>query len=279
MSVARAAGKAAMTDVKKAKAARPAAKTGTSATVLSVVEEPVARYEQVKDYVRSRVQSGEWAAGQRIPSENSLVDLVGVSRMTVNRAIRELTAEGMLTRLAAVGTFVAEAKPQSTLLMIAHIGDEIRARGHEYSYKVIYAGRETAPAVVSSSMNLAPGASVLRVLCLHRENGVPVQLEDRYVNPAIAEDFLEQDFSKILPSQYLLRNHPQYEVEHIVDASMPTRREAELLEIEGTEPCLVLLRRTWTAEKLAVTYARFIHPGSRYRLGCRFSGDARGEQA
>ena len=276
MSVAKAAGKTAAATV------NAPVKTSTKASqarAASTVEEPVARYEQVKDYVRSRVQSGEWAAGQRIPSENALVDLVGVSRMTVNRAIRELTAEGMLTRLAAVGTFVAEAKPQSTLLMIAHIGDEIRARGHEYSYEVIYAGRETAPAVVSSSMNLAPGASVLRVLCLHRENGVPVQLEDRYVNPAIAEDFLEQDFSKILPSQYLLRNHPQYEVEHIVDASMPTRREAELLEIEGTEPCLVLLRRTWTAEKLAVTYARFIHPGSRYRLGCRFSGDARGEQA
>lgn len=255
-----------------ARRARPA-KTVTAA------EEPVARYEQVKDYVRTRVQSGEWGAGQRIPSENALVELVGVSRMTVNRAIRELTAEGMLTRLAAVGTFVAEAKPQSTLLMIAHIGDEIRARGHEYSYQVISAARETAPAVVSSSMNLAPGASVLRVLCLHRENGVPVQLEDRYINPALAEDFLEQDFSTILPSQYLLRKHPQYEVEQIVDASMPTRREADLLEMEATEPCLVLLRRTWTAGQQAVTYARFIHPASRYRLGCRFSGDARGEQA
>ena len=57
--------------------------------------------------------------------------------MTVNRALRELTEEGVLKRIAGVGTFVAEMKPQSNLLMIAHIRDEIRARGHEYRCRVL----------------------------------------------------------------------------------------------------------------------------------------------
>jgi DNA-binding GntR family transcriptional regulator len=52
--------------------------------------------------------------------------------MTVNRALRELAEKGVLKRFSGVGTFIADEKPQSTLLMIAHIGDEIRARGHDY---------------------------------------------------------------------------------------------------------------------------------------------------
>ncbi|MBN3763945.1 histidine utilization repressor [Burkholderia sp. Ac-20365] len=233
---------------------------------------PAARYEQVKQYIRNTIDSGERRAGDRIPSELDLVESLGVSRMTVNRALRELTNEGLLTRVSGVGTFVAESKPQSTLLMIAHIGDEIRSRGHEYSYQTVLVQREVAPVHVSNALGLPLGASVFHVICVHRENGLPVQLEDRYVNPAIAPDFIEQDFSATRPSEYLFSVVPAHDVEHVVDAGLPGRAEAELLEIAPEEPCLTLMRRTWTSG-VAVTFARFVHPGSRYRLGCRFVPD------
>ncbi|BCF99275.1 histidine utilization repressor [Paraburkholderia sp. PGU19] len=233
---------------------------------------PAARYEQVKQYIRNTIESGERRAGDRIPSELDLVESLGVSRMTVNRALRELTNEGLLTRVSGVGTFVAESKPQSTLLMIAHIGDEIRSRGHEYSYQTVLMQREVAPVNVSNALGLPLGASVFHVICVHRENGLPVQLEDRYVNPAIAPDFIEQDFAAVRPSEYLFSVVPAHDVEHVVDAGLPSRAEAELLQIAPEEPCLTLMRRTWTSG-VAVTFARFVHPGSRYRLGCRFAPD------
>ncbi|RKP58724.1 histidine utilization repressor [Pararobbsia silviterrae] len=234
--------------------------------------EPVARYARVKEYIRTTIQSGTWRAGDRIPSELSLVDTLGVSRMTINRALRELTDEGVLTRTSGVGTFVAQAKPQSTLLMIADIGDEVRSRGHEYTCTNVVVTREAAPALVSTALGLEPGASVFRIICIHRENGLPVQLEDRYVNPAIAPAFLEQDFEQVRPSEYLKSIVPAHEIEHIVDAGLPTRAEAQWLEIAPEVPCLTLARRTW-CDGVAVTFARFVHPGSRYRLGCRFSPD------
>ena len=225
---------------------------------------PAARYEQVKQYIRNTIESGERRAGDRIPSELDLVESLGVSRMTVNRALRELTNEGLLTRVSGVGTFVAESKPQSTLLMIAHIGDEIRSRGHEYSYQTVLMRREVAPVNVSNALGLPLGASVFHVICVHRENGLPVQLEDRYVNPAIAPDFIEQDFAVVRPSEYLFSVVPAHDVEHVVDAGLPSRAEAELLQIAPEEPCLTLMRRTWTSG-VAVTFARFVHPGSRSR--------------
>jgi GntR family histidine utilization transcriptional repressor len=233
---------------------------------------PVARFEQVKEYIRTRILSGEWRPGDRIPSELALVDELGVSRMTINRALRELAEQGVLARFPGVGTFIAEEKPQSTLLMIAHVGDEIRARGHEYRYSIELSAREAAAGQVSSAMGLRPGASVFHIICVHRENGVPVQMEDRYVNPEIAPKFLEQDFTSVRPSEYLFNSVPAHEVEHVVDAHLPTRADALLLEIGLDQPCLTLVRRTWV-NGTAVTFARFVHPGSRYRLGCRFSGE------
>ncbi len=222
----------------------------------------------MKGFVREKSRSGEWKPGDRIPSENDLVRTLGISRMTINRALRELSEGGELVRRAGVGTFVAEPRPQSTLLMIARIGDEIRARGHRYRWRMIRKRREKAPADVAAALELAPGDAVFHLVCVHYENGVPVQLEDRFVNPAASPLLLEETFKTRTPSEYLLDTIPASEVEHTVDAVLPGS-EARLLNIEANEPCLLLTRRTWSAG-MPVTFARLYYPASRYRLSCRF---------
>lgn len=56
----------------------------------------------------------------------------GFSRMTINRALRELTDEGRLVRLQGVGTFVAEPKGQSALFEVRSIAEEITSRHHQH---------------------------------------------------------------------------------------------------------------------------------------------------
>src|ERR1700750_2846962 len=96
----------------------------------AAVPQGLALYEQIKAHITHKIQDGSWAPGERLPSESELVAQFGVARMTVNRALRELVEEGRIRRVAGVGSFVAEGKPQSTLLQIANIASEIRARGH-----------------------------------------------------------------------------------------------------------------------------------------------------
>lgn len=151
-----------------------------------MVTKATAPFRQIKTLVHQNVASGEWRTGERIPSELDLAARFGVARMTVNRALRELTEEGVLARISGVGTFVAEAKPQSNLLMIAHIRDEIRARGHEYRCRVLSRAREPASFDVAAAFGLDVNTPVFHVVCVHEENGRPIQLEDRYVNPAAA---------------------------------------------------------------------------------------------
>lgn len=232
---------------------------------------PQALYQQAKTYVQSKILSGEWKSGDMIPSENRLVDDLGMSRMTVNRALRELASEGVLTRIAGVGTFVADEKPQSNLLMIANIGDEIRQRGHQYRMEVVSITRESASMSVAAAIGLPTGHSVFHIVCVHYEEETAVQLEDRYVNPELVPEFFSQKFTEELPpSQYLLKHVPVEEMEHIVDATLPSAEEAKLLAITEQTPCLVLMRRTWT-NRQTVTYVKFLHPSSRYRLGSRMT--------
>jgi GntR family histidine utilization transcriptional repressor len=232
----------------------------------------LALYAQVKEHITRKIQDGTWPPGHRLPSEHELVVQFGISRMTANRALRELVAQGRVVRVAGVGSFVAENKPQSTLLQIANIASEIRARGHDYGYQLITAERIATSADVAAWLDLRSGESVFHSVCLHLEDGVPVQLEDRYVNPRVVPDFLDQPLAATPPSEYLVRSVPFDQIEHLVDAVLPTNEQAERLAMPPAEPCLLLTRRTWT-HTVPVTMVRCLHPASRYRLGSRFRAD------
>ena len=236
----------------------------------------MALYEQVKDFIARKIQDGSLRPGDRLPSENDLVMQFGMSRMTVNRALRELAEQGRIVRVAGVGSFVAEDKPQSTLLQIANLASEIRQRGHDYRCDVLTVERVSASLEVAAALDLRTGESVFHAVCVHLEDGVPVQLEDRYVNPRVVPEFAQQDFSQQQPSEFLVRTVPFDQVEHVVDAVLPTPEQAQVLAMEPTQPCLLLTRRTWS-RGVPVTVVRCLHPGSRYRLGSRFRADGNPE--
>jgi GntR family transcriptional regulator, histidine utilization repressor len=227
-------------------------------------------YQQVKDRILARVTSGDWPPGKKIPSENQLVRQLGMSRMTVNRALRELARDGVLLRVAGAGTFVAEPPRHASLIELRNIADEIRAEGGEHSARVCRCRREKADGALAERMEMAPGDEVFHVVLVHRRNDLPIQLEDRWVNPRVVPDFLDLDFTAVTPSEHLLRSVRPDEMEHVVQAVIPDAATRELLAIPVTEPCLRLERRTWNEERV-VTYAVLTYPSSRYALGARYT--------
>lgn len=225
-------------------------------------------YAGVKQMILGRIHSGEWPPKHRVPSENELVVELGVSKMTANRALRELASEGELVRIQGVGSFVAERKGYSALFEVRNIADEIAERGNTHEATVIVLARETASPEVADALELEIGGSVFHSLIVHSENGVRVQIEDRFVNPSAAPNYLEQDFSSLTPNAYLTAAAPLSGSEHVVEATMPRSWECKLLMILKTEPCLAIRRRTWSGKKVVST-VRLVYPGHRYRLEAR----------
>ncbi|PAU60183.1 histidine utilization repressor [Pseudomonas sp. PIC25] len=233
-------------------------------------DQPAPIYARVKQMIVAQIQSGAWPPHHRVPSESELVSQLGFSRMTINRALRELTAEGLLVRMQGVGTFVAEPKGQAALFEVHNIADEIAARGHRHRCEVIRLGEELAGPERAVALDIREGQRVFHSLIVHYENDVPVQVEDRYVNAELAPDYLKQDFSSLTPYAYLSQVAPLTEGEHVVEAILADAEECRLLRIERHEPCLLIRRRTWSGRR-AVTSARLVYPGSRYRLEGRFN--------
>ena len=152
---------------------------------------------------------------------------------------------------------------------IRNIADEIRERGGDHQSRVYLLAKEKASPELARAMNLPRGGTVFHSIIVHSDTGRPVQHSNRYVNPAVAPHYLEQDFTRITPNQYLIQMAPVTEVEHIIETTMPDKKIQGLLEMEPGEPCLVLHRRTWTYSDVA-TRSVFMYPGKRYQIGGRF---------
>lgn len=228
-------------------------------------EQPIPRYQQLKQQIIGRISSGELRPRDRVPSENELVESAGVSRMTANRALRELHDEGYVERIAGIGTFVADLKAASHVLEVRNIADEIAHRGHRHSADVLRAARERCSREVARSLKPAKGEDVFHLVVVHRENGMPIQYEDRYVLASFAPDCLEQDFTRITPSAYLSAISPLQEARQTVRAVMPDECIRRTLQMKEREPCLVVRRLTW-ARKRPATLAQLYHPGERFEL-------------
>jgi GntR family histidine utilization transcriptional repressor len=228
------------------------------------------RYQQVKELIIGRIAAGELKPQDRVPSENELVESMRVSRMTANRALRELTDEGYVNRVAGRGTFVADFRSGSHVLQVTNIADEIADRGNEHACEVIRASRQHARGEIARALHVQQGTDVIHLILVHFENGIPIQVEDRHVVADFAPKCLQQDFRAITPSAYLTSIAPLQEAEQVVRASMPNAFVRQRLQMAAGEPSLVVLRRTWSQGR-PVTFGRLHHPGGRYELSGRYT--------
>ncbi|MCL9773699.1 histidine utilization repressor [Vibrio methylphosphonaticus] len=229
-------------------------------------------YIQIKRFIESNIESGHWAVGHQITTEMELTKQFSVSRMTVNKAIRDLVGEGKLERKPRLGTFVKApaTKAESPLLDTRNIAEEVQQRGKAYSSQVIQHMAINADQAIAIKLGIMLDSLVFYSEILHKEDEQPIQLECRWVNAKYAPDYHQQDFTTVTPNEYLSKNCPMSAVEHTVEAITCDANLASLLGMSAHEPCLLLHRRTWSGDKL-ISSALLYHPGSRYQLSSKIT--------
>lgn len=223
-------------------------------------------YKQIQSYILRSIDLGIFKPETQIPTELELCAQFNVSRMTVNKAISELSQKGILSRIAGKGTFVATQKHELPVTKAFDIFDEISLSGNKYSGHQLQLKVIAASAEIALQLGVREGSDVGYCKVLHFENDIPLMLEERYVNHAIAPDFVKQHFGDAeTPSGYLQRHFPVSEMEHTIEAALATKAIAHSLSIKEGSPCLQLSRRTWTGTAL-ISYVNMITAGSRYKL-------------
>jgi GntR family histidine utilization transcriptional repressor len=138
-------------------------------------------YEIVKQHISDGIVSGTFTPGSKLPSESELVAALSVSRMTVNRALRELTRDGVIYRMQGVGSFVSDAAPSPSLVEIRDIREIIKERGGTYSCKALQIQKVEASEDIADLLNVEKQTPVISATIVHFEDSKPLQLERRYV--------------------------------------------------------------------------------------------------
>ena len=220
-------------------------------------------YHQLMQRITADIERGTYPTGSRIPPEHELEQLYQVSRVTVRRALAELTAEGLLERKQGKGTFVSEPEGNVRLKSLHSFYDSCRINGAAPSTRVIHVKETAADSTDAKELNLPAGSRVLETLRIRRADGVPVVLERNRFSMAYAW-LQDQDLSGSLYS--LLR---EYGVEpkpavHDVSLRFASAEEAELLETEPGAP-LICLR-----EVICDQRGRPLHNSVRLIRGERF---------
>ncbi|MEM9013488.1 MAG: GntR family transcriptional regulator [Pseudomonadota bacterium] len=231
--------------------------------------EKLPRYRVIKNHLLEQIQSGEIGPEEKTESENELVNRFSVSRLTVQRAVRELVSEGVLKRVQGAGTFVTKRPTRFSLLEVRDLAEEARIRGGVPAVEVFLQRKLVPGETVRTLFELPPDVPVFQAVLLQKSDNVPLAIEERYGHCDVYPDFLEQDFVKNSIYEYCSSRARLENVETVLKAVMPDQRTRERLAVEKGDPCLFLERRNWF-EGRVITVTRFTYAGSRFTLGSRY---------
>ncbi|WP_343563990.1 UTRA domain-containing protein [Kiloniella sp. b19] len=225
-------------------------------------------FQKIHDDLLDKIKSRHWQPGETIPGEEALAVEYGCSRMTVNRAIRELADKGIVERRRKAGTRVASRPDRSAKISISVLRREIEARGASYRYVILDREEVVPPEGMRAKLSLKKGEPALHIRCLHFSDEHPYQFEDRWINPACVPGIREQDFETINPNEWLIEAVPFAEAEHVFSAQLADEQTAELLGIASGAPLFVIERRTWLGDD-TITTVKLCHPGDSFKLFSR----------
>ena len=229
-------------------------------------------YKDIRNILLNRIKEGDWAPGTLVPAETDLAEEFGCTRVTVNRAMQALADAGYVERRRKAGTRVVQRTSRNAVIEIPIVRHEIEQRGGNYKYLLISREDIAPPQKVKAEMGLAGDATVLHVVSLHFANGKPYQLEDRWISLSTVPGARKEPFEVISPNEWLLREVPYTNAEHVFHATMPSEEEREHLQLGDREPVFIIDRTTWLAEE-AVTHVRLVHPANDFRLVTRDEHD------
>jgi len=225
-------------------------------------------FQKIHDDILNKIKTRHWMPGETIPGEEALAVNYGCSRMTVNRAIRELAAKGIVERRRKAGTRVMSQPDRSAKISISVVRKEVESRGAKYRYVLLEHEVLVPNDGVRAKLAIKQNEKALHIRCLHFADEVPFQYEDRWINLQRVPKAENQNFDKINPNEWLIEEEPFLEAEHIFSAQLADDQLAELLNIKVGSPLFVVERRTWQDDD-TITFVKLCHPGDSYKLVSR----------
>jgi GntR family transcriptional regulator len=237
----------------------------------------VIKYHSVRDEVRDLVAGLE--VGDALPAERGLAASLGVSRMTLRRAIDELVREGHIVRRQGAGTFVAEPKIAQTLT-VTSFSQDMRQRGLAPSSRTLSLEEAHAGPQLGRRLSISPSERIVRIVRLRSADAAPMAIETLHlplalIGPLAPEDLEDASFYDLLARNGVVIEHGLQTIEPTVT----DETESELLEVPLHSPAFLFERASWDTRGGAVEFVRSVYRGDRYKLTAELHPTRLGQSA
>jgi GntR family transcriptional regulator len=218
-------------------------------------------YQQLRDRLRVNLVEG-WPRDRPIPSERQIMQMTGLSRMTVRQAIAELVHEGMLRRDHGRGTFVADSRITRLLTGHSSFRDVVQSHGSIASTNVVRQRIVPANAAQATLLQIEPEEDLLDLVRVRLIDDEPVMVDYTHVPVRLCPDLPEADMSGSL-YEYLTNTCglPAEQSIDTIEAVAASGEIAELLEVQDGAPLLLLRRIARTLDNIPLEITdEFVRP-------------------
>jgi GntR family transcriptional regulator len=224
-------------------------------------------YFQIQDRLLKEIQSGGLQAGDLLPGEEDLCRLYGVSRMTARQSLQALKHQGLVRSEKGRGTFVVQPKVEKQIAHLSGFSAEMRSLGMKPSSRILEQATKPASPEIALRLGVSPGLPLLEIHRLRLADALPLAIEKVWLSlaefPGIEKiDFTRTSLYETLRERYGIRVGSADEV---IEARVPTQREAKLLEMGSRLSLLVISRTIRTVQGKPVEAALSLYRGDRYR--------------
>jgi GntR family transcriptional regulator len=227
-------------------------------------------YKQIESFIRNKIKTGEWQAGQNVPPEQELAKKFGVSINTVKSAIKILINEGYLSRKRGKGTYISQTKIQEALVQkLVGFYEDMTEKGYSLYSKVLTLLPAHVSMDIAEKLEMEEGELVINLERIRYINNEPICLVSSYYPYELCSGLLNEDLSNQSVYGLLEAKYGLYVVKarRNLEAIVATKEDAKLLGIRQGDPIQLLESVAYLDTGRPVEYYVAKHRGDRSKFG------------
>jgi GntR family transcriptional regulator len=201
--------------------------------------------------------------GDRLATEDQLIEELGVSRITVRRAVSNLVARGLVVSQRGKGTFVAFPRIEQPLTALTGFVEDMARAGRVASARVLVTETVSAPPAAARHLEVAAGSPVVFIERVRLADGLPVSVDQTYLLPDLgaqvaADDLEAEPIFDLLEQKYGI---PLVEADYRLESVAAAEPIATALQVAVDTPTLLVERTSYTTGGRPVDFERLHYRG------------------